>query len=95
MTIRVVRADEDAMRPHEQLVVLLPRLDQPAVAIDEVDDVIPARVAGRILLRQVVARRVARRHGIAGVLQHGETAAGENDHAIRALGPDPEVDPIG
>ena len=57
--IGVVRIDQDAMRPHEQLVVLLPRLDQLAVAIDDVEDVIPARVARRILLRQVVARGVA------------------------------------
>ena len=51
----IVGVDQDAVRPHEQLVVLLPRLDQLAVAIDDVEDVVPARMARRILLRQVVA----------------------------------------
>jgi NADH-quinone oxidoreductase subunit N len=53
--VRVVRVYEDAVRPHEQLVVLVPRLDQLAVAIDHVEDVVPSRMAGRILLRHVVA----------------------------------------
>ena len=88
VAIRVVRVHQHAVRTDEQLVVLLPRLDQPAVAVDDVDDVIPARMAGGILLRQVIARRVARRHGIAGLLEHRETAAREDDHAIGALGPD-------
>jgi hypothetical protein len=85
------------MRTHEQLVVLLPRLDQFAIAIDHVDDVIPARLACGILLGHVVARRVSRRNEgavIEGVrlaplvLQHRQAAAVEDEHAVGRLRPD-------
>ena len=88
----VVRVHQHAVRPHEQLVVLLPRLDQLAVAIDDVDDVIPARVPRRILLRQVVARGVARRDEgrprLGSSFSSGRQPAAEDEHAIGALRPD-------
>jgi len=40
------------VRPDEELVALLPRLDQPPVAIDDVDDVIPSRMTGGVPLRE-------------------------------------------
>jgi hypothetical protein len=58
----VIRVDENTVRPNEQLVVLLPRLDQLPVPIHDVDDVIPTRMARRILLRHVEARRVPLRN---------------------------------
>ncbi len=89
---RIVRVHQDAMRPHEQLVVLLPRLDQLAVAIDDVEDVIPARMARWVLLRHVVAGRVAGRDeavgGAAFLLDHRQAAAAEDVDAIGAFGPD-------
>ena len=47
------------MRTHEQLVVLLPRVDHLALFIDDVEDVLPARLTRRVALRQVVAGGVA------------------------------------
>ena len=72
--------------------MLLPRLDQLPVAIDDVDDVIPARVTGGILLRHVVARRVATRDEAVGraarVLDLRQASAAEDEHAVRRLRPD-------
>jgi hypothetical protein len=60
VTLRVVRIHEDAMRPHEHLVVLIPRLDELAAAVHHVEHVIPPRMAGGVFLRHVITRRVAR-----------------------------------
>ena len=95
----IVGVDKGAVWPDEQLVVLFPRLDHLAVAIDEGDDVIPARMTRRILLRHVESGRVALPGPVpvaaaaataaAFAFQHRQTAAGEDEHAIRALRPDP------
>ena len=88
VAIRVVRADDDAVRPHEQLVVLFPRLDQPPVAVDDIHDVIPARMACRILLREIEPGGIARRGQIARVLQAREAPARKDDDAVRRFRPD-------
>ena len=65
---------------------------EPAVAIDDVDDVIPARMARRVGLRQVEVGGVAQRDEVfrrrARVLHRGQTAAAEDEHAIRRFGQD-------
>jgi hypothetical protein len=86
----IVRAHENAMRPDEQLVVLFPRLDHLPAAIDDVEDVVPARMPLCVLLREIVAGRVAARHQIAvvaDVLHLRQAAAVEDVHAIGCLGP--------
>ena len=88
MPLGIVRADQHAVRADEQLVVLFPRLHQPAVPIDDVDDVVPPGVIRRVLRGQRIPRRVARRNQFARLLQLLETPAGKDDDAIRTLGPD-------
>jgi hypothetical protein len=50
VAIGVIGVDLDPVRPHEQLVVLLPGFDELSVAVENVQDVIPARVPCGILL---------------------------------------------
>jgi hypothetical protein len=41
--LRIVGAEQYAVRPDEQLVVLFPRLDQPASSVVDVYDIVPSR----------------------------------------------------
>ncbi len=88
MPFGIVGVHENTMRTDEQIVVLLPRFNQPAVAIDDVDDVVLPRMTSWIFLRPVVARCIARRNQVPWFFEHREAPSGKNDHAIRGFSPD-------
>ena len=94
MLLGVVGIDEDLVGPDETLVVLLPGIDHLSVAIDDVEDVIPARVKGRIFRGEVERGGIARgresvRRAERVVLDDGEAAALEDEDLVRALGENP------
>ena len=92
VALGVVRVDQHAVRPDEARVVLFPRVDDLAVAVDDEQDVVPAGMLGRILLREVVAGRVApgdegvRRTAIVG-RKRRQAASHEDEDAVGILRP--------
>ena len=94
MLVGVVGIDQDLVRADETLVVLFPGVDHLAVAIDDVEDMVPAWMKLGIARREAVVGGVARRceamrRAERVVFEDRKAAALEDEDLVRALGKNP------